>query len=483
MGGPHGYNPKRREEFRNMAVKVAMEQALSTYVNAQKYNNNLSKRAKAAWLDCQRLVNNTISQLSSTFSGLNTNGSITDFDAQTWLSTALTNLQVCKTGSRELKVSSTLFSDVASSNVTELISNSLSINGGFLDKQETPNDDVVDGEFPSWVSKNKRKMLQDAALASQAIVVVAKDGSGKFTSVQKGINYAVSKRVGSKRVIVYVKRGVYKENVDITSLMGKITLVGDGLRYTIITGSRSVKGGYTTYSSATFGVEAAGFIARGITFRNTAGPKGAQAVALRSSSDLSVFYACGFEGYQDTVFAMAQRQFYKLCYIYGTIDFIFGNAAVVFQNCNIYARKPLSGQSNVITAQGRGDPNQNTGISIHNSRVMAAPEFKTSIGSVGTYLGRPWQQYSRTVFLKTYFDTLVNPGGWLAWGNTNFAQSSCYYGEYKNFGPGSSTTKRVNWTGYHKITDDNVAKRFTVANLIAGAAWLPATGVPFISGL
>ena len=196
-----------------------------------------------------------------------------------------------------------------------------------------------------------------------------------------------------------------------------------------------------------------------------------------------MFYACAFEGYQDTLFVLAQRQFFKACYIYGTIDFIFGNAAVVFQNCNIYVRKPLWGQANVITAQGRADPFQNTGISIQNSRVIATPELNRVVSSYKTYLGRPWQQYSRTVFLKTYLGSLVNPAGWLAWQNSNFAQDTLYYGEYLNFGPASSTRTRINWKGYHVIRSSSTASLFTVTNLIAGGGWLPATGVPFTAGL
>ncbi|KAL7001674.1 putative pectinesterase/pectinesterase inhibitor 59 [Sarracenia purpurea var. burkii] len=231
------------------------------------------------------------------------------------------------------------------------------------------------------------------------------------------------------------------------------------------------------------GVDGVGFIARGITFRNTAGPQNGQAVALRSASDLSVFYACGFEGYQDTIFAVAQRQFFKSCYIYGTVDFIFGNAAVVFQNCDIYVRKPVLGQVNVITAQGRNDPFQNTGTSIQTCRVLAAPELAAAIRSFDTFLGRPWQVYSRTVFLETYLGGLVNPAGWLAWDNSNSGLDTLYYGEYKNFGPGASIRSRVKWPGYHVITSANVASRFTVTNFIAGGAWLPATGVPFTAGL
>lgn len=226
-----------------------------------------------------------------------------------------------------------------------------------------------------------------------------------------------------------------------------------------------------------------GFIAHGITFQNTAGPENGQAVALLSSSDCSVFYRCGFEGYQDTLFVYSQRQFYQNCDIYGTIDFIFGNAAVVLQNCNIYARKPVPGAEIVVTAQARHDLNQTTGISIMNSRVIAAPELIPVVGQYKAYLGRPWDRYSCVVYMETFLDSLVDPAGWLQWDDNPTTLSTLFFGEYRNSGPGSSTQGRVKWPGYKVITDESTAQLFTVANLINGQSWLPNTGVPFFSGL
>lgn len=223
------------------------------------------------------------------------------------------------------------------------------------------------------------------------------------------------------------------------------------------------------------------FIARDITIRNTAGPNNHQAVALRSGSDLSVFYRCSFEGYQDTLYVHSQRQFYRECDIYGTVDFIFGNAAVVLQNCNIFARKPPN-RTNTLTAQGRTDPNQSTGIIIHNCRVTAASDLKPVQSSVKTFLGRPWKQYSRTVYIKTFLDSLINPAGWMEWSG-NFALNTLYYAEYMNTGPGSSTANRVKWRGYNVLTSPSQVSQFTVGNFIAGNSWLPATNVPFTSGL
>ncbi|KAG8381491.1 hypothetical protein BUALT_Bualt06G0127300 [Buddleja alternifolia] len=482
---PNRFDPKSNEDFRAMTIQAAMERA----AEAQSQANKLGYRGRRNIMvhkDCNNLIENTILQLNTTLQSIQTNESFTDFDAQTWLSTALTNIEICRAGPLELNVKE-FTSPILSNNVSELISNSLATNGALLRNSETTSvseyHNTGQSGFPGWVAGGDRKLLQDLALASKANVVVSKDGSGQFGSIQEAIDYAISTRVGSGRVVVYVKRGVYKENILINRTMSKVMLVGDGVRYTVITGGRSVSSGFTTYSSATVGVDGTAFIARGITFRNTAGPKKGQAVALRSASDLSVFYACSFEGYQDTLFVHAQRQFYKSCYIYGTIDFIFGNAAVVFQNCIIYVRKPLVGQANTITAQGRGDPFQNTGISIQYCRVMAAPDLKPVIGSVKTYLGRPWQQYSRTVIMKSYIDDLVDPVGWSTWGNSDFALSTLYYGEYQNFGPRAATENRVNWTGYHVAMSPTEAARFTVTTLIAGRAWLPATGVPFIAGV
>jgi len=223
------------------------------------------------------------------------------------------------------------------------------------------------------------------------------------------------------------------------------------------------------------------FVAVDVTFRNTAGPEKHQAVALRNNADLSTFYHCSFEGYQDTLYVHSLRQFYRECDIYGTVDFIFGNAAVVFQSCNIYARKPLPNQKNAVTAQGRTDPNQSTGISIQNCRIEAAPDLAADLKSTKNYLGRPWKLYSRTVYMQSYIGELIQSVGWLEWNGTD-GLDTLFYGEFNNFGPGSDTSKRVQWNGYN-ILSPTQAWNFTVYNFTLGNTWLPDTDIPYSEGL
>ncbi|GAB4829936.1 hypothetical protein Ancab_019582 [Ancistrocladus abbreviatus] len=268
------------------------------------------------------------------------------------------------------------------------------------------------------------------------------------------------------------------ENVDVGKKKTMLMFVGDGIEKTVIKASRNFVDGWTTFRSATVAVVGNGFIAKGITFENSAGPTKHQAVALRSGSDLSAFYQCSFVGYQDTLYAHSLRQFYRDCDIYGTIDFIFGNAAAVFQNCNLYARLPSANQKNIFTAQGREDPNQNTGFSILNCKVTAAADLIPLKSKFKTYLGRPWKEYSRTVYLLSYIDDLVDPAGWLEWSG-DFGLKTLYYGEYMNKGPGSNTTARVTWPGYRVINSTAEASNFTVGSFIEGSHWLSSYGIPF----
>ncbi|KAL5995066.1 putative pectinesterase/pectinesterase inhibitor 47 [Asimina triloba] len=313
-------------------------------------------------------------------------------------------------------------------------------------------------------------------------VTVAKDGSGNFSSVGDAVAFAPNNtQAGEGYFVILIREGVYEENVLVAKNKKYLMLIGDGINRTVISGNRSVVDGWTTFNSATVAVTGERFVAIDITFKNTAGPEKHQAVAVRNNADLSTFYRCSFEGYQDTLYAHSLRQFYRDCDIYGTVDFIFGNAASVFQNCNILARKPMSGQKIAVTAQGRTDPSQSTGISIHNCTVRAAPDLAENLNFSRSYLGRPWKEYSRTVYMQSFIDGLIDPAGWLEWNGT-VGLSTLFYGEFDNYGPGANRSGRVQWPGY-SMMNASQALNFTVYNFTMGDEWVLSGVIPFSSGL
>ncbi|XP_016206449.2 pectinesterase-like [Arachis ipaensis] len=438
--------------FHDMALKVTMDQAIVAHKlvsSTMESNDFKDKRAKSAWEDCLELYENTIYQLNRSMNSNNLN------DRLTWQSASIANQQTCQNGFLDSNLSShylNYFPSI-SSNLSKLLSNSLAISNTLTSLTSLPKDPVVRrgrkllsfNGFPEWLSPSDRRLLQalPGTAAPKADIVVAQDGSGNYKSVSEGV--AAAGRVSKNGRVNYINN---------------VTL-------------------WLDFDSA---VSSDGFIARDLTIENSAGPQKHQAVALLSSSDHSVFYRCSFRGYQDTLYVLSQRQFYRDCDIYGTIDFIFGDAVALFQNCNIFLRKPMSKQQNAVTAQGRTDPNENTGIVIHNCRIMAASDLKPVQGSVKCFLGRPWQKYSRTVVVKSSLDGLIQPAGWMPWAGS-FALNTLYYGEYMNIGAGANTAGRVKWPGFHVITNPTEALKFTVANFLDGGSWIPGTGVPFETGL
>ncbi|XP_020269865.1 pectinesterase-like [Asparagus officinalis] len=458
--------------FRNLVIQATMERVTLTHQLALTMDqSSLDERAKAALADCLVLYEDTISQLNRSM-----DASSSHEDSQTWLSGAVANHETCKNGFVELDSSFHLpTTPFMTNNIFESLSNSLAINRAILMPiSSIGNRKLLSNGFPSWVSAADRKLLQSSSV--KANIVVAQDGSGNYKTISEAVAASVKQSSGGSRFVIHVKAGTYDEKVQITTSMNNLMLIGDGAGVTVITGSKSVQDG-TTFNSATVVVTGAGFIAKDITFENTAGPKKQQAVALLSRSDLSVVYRCSFKGYQDTLCVYSQRQFYRNCDIYGTVDFIFGDAVAVFQSCNMYLRKPLTGQENTVTAQGRSDPNENTGISIQDCNIAAAE----NLGSTRSYLGRPWKAYSRTVVMKTTIGGAIDPAGWLEW-DGNSAPSTLYYGEYMNSGAGAGTGGRVKWPGYHVMSSSD-ANKFTVGNFLGGGSWIASAGVPYTAGL
>ncbi|KAL4573465.1 hypothetical protein LXL04_020273 [Taraxacum kok-saghyz] len=302
-------------------------------------------------------------------------------------------------------------------------------------------------------------------------------GGCSFGSVQMAVNAAPDNLGGGRRFVILIKEGVYEETVRVPLEKRNVVLIGEGMGKTVITGSLSVgQLGMTTYDTATVGVVGDGFMARDLTIQNTAGPDAHQAVAFRSDSDLSVVENCEFIGNQDTVYAHSLRQFYRSCIIKGNVDFIFGNSASVFYKCTILVRPrqldPEKGGNSVIAAHGRTDPAQTTGFVFHECVINGTEDYmklyRKNPSMHQTFLGRPWKEFSRSVFVRCKLEALVSPLGWMPW-DGDFALETLYFGEFGNSGLGSNLSGRVIWSS--QIPVDRVIE-YSAKNFIQGDDWM-----------
>ncbi|CAL4999125.1 unnamed protein product [Urochloa decumbens] len=337
---------------------------------------------------------------------------------------------------------------------------------------------VEDGDTPAWVNGEERRLLKGNNFQSKLKpdVVVAKDGSGKFKTINDALKAMPVKYTG--RYLIYVKAGVYEEYVTITRAMENVTMYGDGAMKTIITGSRNFADGLTTYKTATFNAQGDGFIGIALGFRNTAGAAKHQAVALLVQSDRSIFLNCRMDAYQDTLYAHSKAQFYRNCVISGTIDFVFGDAAAVFQNCVLVLRRPMDSQQNIATAQGRADGRESTGFVFQRCRFAAESALTdASRPAIRSYLARPWREFSRTLIMESEIPAFIDKAGYLPW-NGEFGLKTLWYAEYANRGPGADTAGRVTWPGYKKVITKEEAAEFTVQNFLHAEPWLKPAGAP-----
>ncbi|RLN36164.1 putative pectinesterase/pectinesterase inhibitor 21 [Panicum miliaceum] len=452
------------------------------------------KRTSGALHNCKELLEYAIDDLKATFDKLGgfemTNFKKAVDDLKTWLSAALTYQDTCLDGfmnattteasakmQNALNASQELTEDILA--VVDQFSDTL---GGLSVGRRLLGEDGM----PAWMPEpgaGSRRLLE-ASPASPDFkpnVTVAADGSGDVKTIREALAKVPSKN--ADMYVVYVKAGTYKEYVSVGRPQTNVAFIGDGADKTIITGNKNFKMNLTTKDTATMEAIGNGFFMKGVRVENTAGAENHQAVALRVQSDQAVFYQCTFDGYQDTLYTHAQRQFFRDCTVTGTIDFIFGNSQVVIQNCLIQPRKPMANQANIITAQGRRDKRSVGGTVLHNCTIEPHPDFKAEAGGkIATYLARPWKEYSRTLYIQNDIGGFIDPKGWLEW-NGDFGLETLFYAEVDNRGAGADMSKRAKWGGIKTVTYAEAQKEYTVEVFIQGQQFIPKFGVPYIPGL
>lgn len=267
----------------------------------------------------------------------------------------------------------------------------------------------------------------------QDTIVVSRDGTGNFRTLQEAIESA--RAFMDYTVTIYVKNGVYKEKVIVPSWVENIDIIGEDRDKTIITyddhANINKMGTFRTYAVK---VEGSDITFKNLTIENNAAQLG-QAVALHTEGDRLKFINCRILGNQDTIYTGAKftRLYFKDCYIDGTTDFIFGPSTALFEDCIIHSKR-----NSYVTAAST-PKEAKYGYVFKHCKLTAEP------GVDKVYLGRPWRPYAYTLFIECELGKHIVLAGWHNWGKQSNEETARYM-EYKNTGEGANASERVAWS-------------------------------------
>ena len=281
--------------------------------------------------------------------------------------------------------------------------------------------------------------------------IVAKDGSGDFSSIQAAIDSCPE----NLQSIIFIKNGTYDEQISLgnktTGSTKKISLIGESATGVIITHSqsRASSGSPTFEDICTVKLYANDFYAENITIQNTAGNTG-MAEALYTAGDRQTFKNCRILGYQDTYRSKkGTRGYFKNCWIEGAVDFIYAGGVEFFDDCTIncvngggYITAPEDAYVTIPKASTVCQKFLRVGFFFRNCTITA----NSDVPDNSFYLGRPWAGMAGTFYLNCKLGKHINPAGWKEWGGNEISSSFAEYNSMDVNGTPVDTTKRVSWS-------------------------------------
>lgn len=323
------------------------------------------------------------------------------------------------------------------------------------------------------------------------MIVVARDGSGDFTSIQAAIDSIPG--AGAAPETILIRPGLYAERVIVNR--DNLRLVGQSREGTVITYSACANDPDPdgtprgTFLSFTMLVTGDNVQVEDLTIRNDAGDgrEVGQAVAVYAAGDRGVWRRCRLIAHQDTLFCgplmpnvvrefaprtprsryvesvgdcpeFQCRQYFEDCFIQGDVDFIFGPWRCWFEGCTLY----MNARGGWYTAANTPET-QPYGFVFHRCRLTG--ECAPGEGK----LGRPWRAWARTLFLACDMDVCVSPRGFADWDSARVVTARC--GEWGTTGVRADLSNRH--PAQARLTDAQAAAITPATVLSAPDGWRP----------
>lgn len=295
--------------------------------------------------------------------------------------------------------------------------------------------------------------------------------SGKYVkTIAEAFTKAPSN--SSTRFLVLITNGTYNLGGDGTNPQGivlqlpagknNVSLIAQSKDKVILQGNPG-----WGIKNAVLSIEANDLYMENITIEHKDGiTTSGQRPALNPAGDRNVYNGIRLRSKQDTQVTGGNRSFYYKSIIEGDVDFICGGGTHWFEECKLVS----VGGGYLVAPNHTADVQY--GYIFNNNTITAASTY---------YLGRPWQNAPRAVYLNTTMVNEPNTQGWASMGTV-----PALFAEYNSVnanGVSINTSNRTNvftvsgvtYTGnYNPVLTKAQADAYTIENVLSGTdKWDP----------
>ena len=251
-------------------------------------------------------------------------------------------------------------------------------------------------------------------------VLIAHDGAGDFATLQGASDWVPQNNTLQRTITV--QPGVYRDFAVFRQNRNNVTLVGAGANrqgvqliypYPAFSGANDSGAG-------TLRLESSDIYLRNLTIDNQvyftnngvvfAGPIN----AVATTGSRLIFDNVLIKGGQDTLYTISGSAYFNHCEIWGSVDYIYGGALSVFDQCAIVEIRstggPVTAPSTAMAA-----PYGLTFLNCTFPRGLIANGYPYDVGAGTTTFMRPWQQDGLTAIINCAVDSQITTKGWSEW--------------------------------------------------------------------
>lgn len=251
-------------------------------------------------------------------------------------------------------------------------------------------------------------------------LTVAHDGAGDFATLQGAADWIPQNNTLLRTITI--QPGIYRDNTTFAQNRHKVRIIGAGANRQDV----QLFYPYPAFSSAngagTLRLESSDIYVRNLTIDNAvylnyngvtfAGP----IQTVQTTGNRLIFDNVLIKGGQDTLYTISGITYFNRCEIWGSVDFIYGAALAVFDQCDIVQIRDTGGP---ITAPNTdlAAPYGMVFLNCDFPRALTANGYPYNVGTGNTTFQRPWRQDGYTAIINCALGSQMSTKGWAEWGN------------------------------------------------------------------